>query len=59
MTYRVNIAAQDSPKPFAYYHATTLKAAKAKREQLTQRHKGATITIDKESNLKRRSLSGS
>jgi hypothetical protein len=50
MTYQVNIAVQGSPKPFAYYHATTLKAAKAKREQLTQRHKGATITIDKGSN---------
>ena len=50
MTYRVNIAAQGGDKPFCYYHATTLKAAKDKREQLTQRHKGATITINKESN---------
>ena len=49
MTYRVNIAAQ-SGKPFAFYHAITMQAAKAKREQLTQRHKGATITITKESN---------
>ena len=48
MKYRVNIAAQ-SGKPFAFYHATTMQAAKAKREQLTQRHKGATITITKES----------
>ena len=50
MTYRVNIAVQGSPKPFAFYHAITLQAAKDKREQLTQRHKGATITITKESN---------
>ena len=50
MTYRVNIAVQGSSKPFAFYHATTLQSAKVKREQLTQRHKGATITIDKESN---------
>ena len=49
MTYRIELSAQGG-KPFAYYHATTLKAAKDKREQLTQRHKGATITIDKESN---------
>ena len=49
MKYRVNIAVQDSPKPFAFYPAITLQAAKDKREQLKQRHKGATITITKES----------
>ena len=45
MTYRVNIAVQGSPKPFAYYDAANEQQANARASALRAKHKGKGITI--------------
>ena len=49
MTYRVYIASQGG-KAFAYYDAANEQQANARASALRAKHKGATITITKESN---------
>jgi hypothetical protein len=45
MTYRVYIAAQGSPKPFAYYDAANKAQANTRAVALRDKHKGKGITI--------------
>ena len=45
MTYRVNIAVQGSPKPFAYYDAANKAQANTRATTLRDKHKGKGITI--------------
>lgn len=45
MTYRVYIAAQGSPKPFAYYDAANEQQANTRATTLRDKHKGKGVTI--------------
>ena len=45
MTYRVYIATQGSPKPFAYYDAANKAQANTRATTLRDKHKGKGITI--------------
>ena len=45
MTYRVYIAAQGSPKPFAYYDAANKAQANTRATTLRDKHKGKGLTI--------------
>ena len=48
MTYRVYIATQGSPKPFAYYDAANKAQANARAAALRNKHKGKGLTITTE-----------
>ena len=52
MTYRVNIAVQGSPKPFAYYDAANKAQANTRAAALRDKHKGkgVTITVEESNN---------
>ena len=45
MTYRVNIAVQGSPKPFAYYDVANKAQANTRAVALRDKHKGKGLTI--------------
>ena len=45
MTYRVNIAAQGSPKPFAYYDVANKSQANTRAAALRNKHKGKGLTV--------------
>ena len=52
MTYRVYIAAQGSPKPFAYYDMPNKVQAKTRAVALRNKYKGkgVTITVEESTN---------
>lgn len=52
MTYRVYIATQGSPKPFAYYDAENKAQANTRAVALRNKHKGKglTVTIEESNN---------
>lgn len=45
MTYRVYIATQGSPKPFAYYDVANKAKANARAVALRNKYKGKGVTI--------------